>query len=90
MTQKAKRHLFEPPKSDLVCHQNLQIVKTEVITTDRLEACEWVNECYLELLRQRSTSPDLLCLGDDIIVTWETHFHPVRCEDVGGSAYRQT
>lgn len=64
---------------DFVYHQHHRIEMTEVLATDLWEAYEWMEEAFLDLHRERESSPDVLRLrqGEDILATWQTHFDVV-------------
>ena len=65
---------------DFIYHQDHRIEITEVLATDLWEAYEWMEEAFLELHLEPTSTPDLLRMrkGDEVLAVWETHFDAVR------------
>jgi len=71
--------MFERFLCDFIYHQDHRIEITEVLVTDLWEAFEWMDEAFLELHFESSSTPSLLRLrkDDEVLATWETHFDAV-------------
>jgi len=65
---------------DFLYHQDHRIEITEVIALDLWEAYEWMEETFLELHREPTSTPDAVRLRneDQVLSVWETHFDVVR------------
>ena len=72
--------MFERFLCDFIYHQDHRIEITEVLAMDLWAAYEWMEEAFLELHLESTSTPDLLRLrkGDEILAVWETHFDVVR------------
>ena len=60
---------------DFLYHQDHRIEMTEVIALDEWEAYEWMEETFMALHLDSTSTPDALRLrsGDKILALWETH-----------------
>ena len=65
---------------DFLYHQEHRIEMTEIIALDLWEAYEWMEETFMALHLESSSSPDLLRLRkeDEVLAVWVTHFDAVR------------
>ena len=59
----------------LLYHQDHRIEMTEVVALDLWEAYEWMEETFMALHLDPTSTPDALRLrkGDEIVAVWETH-----------------
>jgi len=71
--------MFERFLCDFIYHQDHRIEITEVLATDVWEAYEWMEEAFMELHLESTSTPDLLRLrrDDEVLASWETHFDAV-------------